>query len=374
MSEEKPAPAPWHANATGKSLLFIALVFVLRESQPLMVPVTSAVVLTFVLATPVRLMRQRGIPEFIGAGVLVTLLLASTTLLASTLMGPATQWWERAPTTLEQLVTQFDRLRSAVPMLAPPDPPAPRSFSRAPPPADPIKERIASESVTLTGVVIGRILAFSLSAAAGVILLYFLLASEHWLLSRTVEALRRRRTRALVLAGVRSAQRDIGRFLAALSLINIGVGIASGLAMAWIGLPNPLLWGAVAGILNFIPYIGPMMVGGLLLLAGVLSFPEDATSMVSPALAFIIIHAIESNLISPWFVGRHLSLSRVSVFLSVMFWGWMWGISGALLAVPILIGVRSLCKRNRRLRWVCVYLDDSSTAPSLRSLLIKESG
>jgi predicted PurR-regulated permease PerM len=129
------------------------------------------------------------------------------------------------------------------------------------------------------------------------------------------------------------------------------------------------LWGTVAGVLNFIPYIGPLVITGLLLLAGVSSF-QELWPMLAPPACFLAIHAVESNLVCPVFIGRRLSLSPISVFLSVMFWGWMWGIAGAMIAVPLLVGLRSVCKRNRRWRLLGVYLESNrSEPPSLRSLL-----
>lgn len=364
----QPSVEPARRGRVGKGLLFIGLVFLMKAAQALMMPIAVAVLLTFMLATPVRLMRARGIPEVYGAGVLVMALIGAVSLLVSSVIGPAAQWWERAPATLDQVIVQFDRLRAEIPLLAPPAAP-PRSLLRTPPPSDPVREKIASEGIALTGAVLGRILSFSISAAAAVILLYFLLSSEHWIVARTVEAIPRRRARALLLSGVRNAQREISRFLGALTVINIGVGIVTSLAMAGIDLPNPVLWGTVAAVLNFIPYIGPIIITGMLGLAGVASF-DTPGAILAPAGAFVLIHAVESNFISPWFIGRRLSLSRVSVFLSVMFWGWMWGIVGAMIAVPVLIGLRSVCRYSRRLRWLGVYLKPENVlTPSLRALL-----
>lgn len=388
MNVPPPSSSPQPPNWVAKGLFWIALVVFLKLGQPLLLPIVIAVVLTFVLATPVRLLRRRGIPEVAGAGVLVLALLGGTALLGSMLVNPVAEWAERAPTTLQQVIDQFDRLRSTIPLIAPPPKPTPeprpppatlsRLEARAAaaeeppkPPVDPLKERIAAESMELTGTVLGKGVTVGISAAAVVILLYFLLASEHWMLSRTVEAIPRRRTRALVLGGVRSAQREIGHYLAALAVINFCVGLVTAGAMMLLGMPNPILWGTVAGVLNFIPYIGPLMITGVLLIAGILSFPT-ADLMVAPAAVFLLIHAIESNLITPWFVGRKLSLSPLAVFLSVMFWGFLWGIAGAIIAVPILVVVRTVCKRNRRLRLLGIYLEGSKVAPpSLRSLLRK---
>ncbi len=388
MSTSDPPPLPRPPNWVSKGLFWIALAFAIKLGQPLLLPIAIAIVLTFVLATPVRLLRRRGIPELAGAGLVVLALMGSVGVLGGLLVNPATEWLERAPTTLQQVIDQFDRLRSTIPLIAPPKKPTPeprpppatlsrleaRAAASAPPPpepVDPIKERIAAEGYALTGEVLGRSVTVGISTAAVVILLYFLLASEHWMLSRTVEAIPRRRTRALVLGGVRSAQREIGHYLAALAVINTCVALVTTGALMALGMPSPLLWGVVAGVLNFIPYIGPLMITGVLLIAGILAM-DTAGMMIAPAAAFLLIHSIEANLITPWFVGRKLSLSPLAVFVSVMFWGFMWGIAGAIIAVPILVVARTVCKRNRRLRLLGIYLEGKdSNLPSLRSLLRK---
>lgn len=357
-----PRPAAWAL----RGLFVLALVFALREARDLLAPVLIAIVLTFLLAPGVRWLRRRGVPETLGALLLVTALLASTVPLAASLARPAALWWEAAPQTLAQLFELLERLRDAIPGLGPTA--RPGGLPAGEPP-DPLKERLASEGVALTGLVLGHGASFVVSAAATVILLYFLLASEHWMLSRCVEALPRRRTRALLLGGVRAAQREIGRYLAALTLINAGAGVATGLAVWALGLPNPTLWGAVAAVLCFVPYLGPLVIAALLLLAGIAAF-DHGLQMVAPALAFGLIHAVESNVVSPWIVGRRLALSAISVFLSVMFWGWLWGIAGALIAVPVLIALRSFAQRTRRLRLLRRFLEgDRRAPPSLRALL-----
>jgi predicted PurR-regulated permease PerM len=364
-------------TGAGQRLLLVAvMVLLMKVASALLVPIAVALVLTFVLAPLVRRLRLRGVPAPLGAGLVVLALLLVTVLAVSTLVGPASRWWDRAPATLADLSERLDHLRRSIPMLAPPAAPSaepghhPALNPGTPEPgADPLKERIANEGVALTRVVLGRILSFGLSAAATVILLFFLLASEHWMIASSVAAIPRRRTRALVLAGVRAAEREIARFIGTLAAVNLGVAIVTSAAMWWLALPNPVLWGAVAGVLNFIPYLGPVMTFGLLGLAGMVTF-DTAGAMLAPPFAFIVIHAIESNLISPWFVGRRLALSQLSVFLSVMFFGWLWGIAGALIAVPVLVGVRSLAKRNRNMRLWCAYLEGGHRqAPSLRVLL-----
>jgi predicted PurR-regulated permease PerM len=303
----------------------------------------------------------------LGAGLVVAAGLCTLALAGSMLANPAAEWWDRVPNTVRQLMDSADRVRQAVLEMTPG---APRKVKQtAAQRSDALTERIANEGVTFTRLVLGQMFSFALEAAATVILLYFLLASEHWLLSRTVEAVPRRRTRALIVGGVRQAQREIGLYLGTMTLINLGIGVATAFAMAAIGLPNPLLWGAMTAVLNYIPYLGPALMTGCLLLAGSMSFGADV-GMFGPPAAFLALHAIESNLVSPWVVGRRLRLAPLSVFLSVMFWGWLWGIAGAFVAVPILLGLRTICKRSKRFKLACIYMEgDVSPPPTLRALL-----
>lgn len=377
-----PAAAGWSQRAL-LGLLAIAVIGLLRFASALLVPVVAAFVLTFIFAPVVRRLKRHGITETLGAGVVVVALIGTVALLFSMLVGPAAEWWERAPTTLAQLTARFDHLNISLP--GTPQPPVGASSRAARQraaaaaaaaasqaqalPTESIKEQLANEGVALTRALIGRVVSFCVSAAATVILLYFLLASEHWVVSRSVEAIPRRRSRALFLAGLRSVQREISQLFGALAVVNFGLGVAMAVATWWLGLPNPVLWGVVSGALNFIPYLGPIIASVLLTLAGILTF-DTVPAMLAPAAALVVIHGIEANLVSPFFVGKRLFLSPVAMCLSVMFWGWLWGIAGAVMAVPILLAARAVCKRRRSLRIWHVYMEGSHRpVSSLRTLI-----
>jgi len=354
------APVPIHSAARtvastwwGRGVLFVAAVLLLEHARPLLLPVTIAIVFTFVLSTPVRALQRAGVSEYIGAGVVVVAVLGAAVLVLALVAAPAAAWWSRAPLIVHELVEALQRWRDALFPYA-----TPTQLIRAPaaPLPDPLGERLASEGWTFTRLAIGETISFAVSASATVILLYFLLASERWLVARTMAVVRRPRTRALILAGVRQAQRDIGRFIATMSLVNVALGIATGLALWAIGLPNPVLWGTTAAVLAFIPYLGPLLITLLLLLAGSVTF-GTGWEMLGPPAAFLVLHGIEANFLSPMIMGHRLQVRPVFVFLAVMVWGWLWGIAGAFLAVPLLLGLRAVCKRTRTLRVLCHYLD-----------------
>jgi predicted PurR-regulated permease PerM len=299
-------------------------------------------------------LRRAGIHEYAGAGIVIVAVLGVMVLLAMLIAAPAAAWWSRAPLIVHDLIEALQRWQDALfPYSTPP------SLAHAPvlaAPADTLGGRLAGEGWTFTRMAIGETISFALSASATVILLYFLLASEQWLVARTAAAIRRPRTRALVLSGFRQAQRDIGLFISTMSLVNLALGVATGLALWLIGLPNPVLWGTTTAVLAFIPYLGPLLIAVLLLLAGSVTF-GTGFAMLGPPAAFLVLHGIEANFLSPMIMGHRLRLSPVFVFLSVMVWGWLWGLAGAFIAVPLLLALRAVCKRVRRLRLVCVYLE-----------------
>lgn len=355
-----------------RGLLLIALIFLLKEASAIVLPVLVALILTFVLAPAVRTMRHHGMPEAVSAAMLVTTVVGCAVLGAALLAEPAAQWWERAPQALSQGLNRVDRWRASIPGFGPP---TERRAARAatPPPADPLRERLTSEGVALTAQLVGGGLKLMVSAAATTILLYFLLASEHWVLSRCIELLPHRpRLRCAVLSGLRAAQRDISRYMVSLTAINVVVGAVVAGAMWLLELPNPGLWGALAMLLNFIPYLGPLIMAGLLLAASTASSLGDGGvgALLAPVAAYLCIHGVEANFVTPQVVGKRLSMNPLSVLLSVMFWGWLWGVTGAVLAVPLLICPRSVSQRNRRMRPVALYLRGSDRpCPPLATLL-----
>ena len=352
--ERRAAIEPW----VGRGLLFVAIVLMLEHARPVLLPIAIAIVFAFVLSGPVRALRRRGVHEYLGAALVIVAVLAAMALLGALVAAPAAAWWSRAPEIVHQLVEALQGWRDALFPYAPPETLARSPAAGSPaggPPADPFNERLASEGWTFTRLAIGGTISFALSAAATVILLYFLLASEHWLVERTVQAIQRRRTRALLLSGFRQAERDIGLFISTMSIINIALGIATGAALALIGMPNPVLWGTTTAVLAFIPYIGPLLITVLLLLAGNVTYGAEVWMLAPPAV-FLLLHGIEANFLSPMFMGHRLRLRPLFVFLSVILWGWVWGIAGAFLAVPMLLALRAACRRTPRLRMVCTFL------------------
>ncbi len=361
LSPEPAARRPTSAWI-GRGLLFVAAVFLLKEARPVLLPIVLAIVFTFVLAAPVRALHRSGLHPYVGAGLVLTASLAAIALVFALVAAPAAAWWSRAPLIAHDLLETLQRWRDALFPYSTPAPLSRATVSGAAAAPDVFNERMAIEGWTFTRLAIGETLQFALSASATVILLYFMLASEQWLVARSVVALRSRRTRALVLAAFRQAQSDIGLFIATMSLVNVALGVATGIALWLIGLPNPVLWGTTTAVLAFVPYLGPLLIAILLLLAGSVSF-GTGIEMFGPPAAFLALHAVEANFLTPMIMGHRLRISPVFVFLSVIVWGWLWGIAGAFLAVPLLLGLRAVSRRVRSLKLAHAYLTGHEDVP-----------
>jgi predicted PurR-regulated permease PerM len=194
----------------------------------------------------------------------------------------------------------------------------------------------------LTQQVFGGTTALLSSAMVVIFLTYFLLASGQLFLQKLVGVLPQLKDKKTAVRIVRETEAQISVYLLVTTLINLGVGVATGAALALLGMPNAVLWGVVAGVLNFVPYIGGLVNTVILALAAFLAFEDTGRALMVP-LVFTAINILEGNLITPWVVGRRMRLNTVAVFVGLVFWWYLWGITGALLAVPMLATIKITC-------------------------------
>jgi predicted PurR-regulated permease PerM len=141
---------------------------------------------------------------------------------------------------------------------------------------------------------------------------------------------------------VHDVEGEVSHYLRTIVLINVGFGICVAGALAALGMPNAILWGVAAAALNFIPYVGAIVGTGSLFLAALITYDTIGPALLPPA-AYLIFHLIESAFVTPLVLGRRLELNAVAIFISLAFWGWMWGIVGALIAVPLLVVIKVFC-------------------------------
>ena len=320
--------------------IFILLVtFSFYFARDVFLPLVLAYLLSALLAPAVRWLGRIHIPEPVGAALILLVALSLLSYGTYRLSGPALDWVRDAPQNLQQIrvklggfirsVEQARETTKEIEKMAQGD-------TRADTPSVEVQRPGLGESI------LGGTQNFAFIAGATLVLLYFLLASGDLFLLKLVRVLPTLEDKKRAVEICREVEADIARYLWTVTLINAGLGAAVGTTMYLLGMPNPALWGVMAMFLNYIPYLGAFTGMIIVAITAVLTFDEPLR-IVAPPLAYFLIQALEGNFITPSALGTRLALNRVIIFVWLIFWGWIWGIPGALLAVPLLAIVKIIC-------------------------------
>lgn len=351
--EERPRPditklgelfgGPIDVRSVSLTGLFVlAFFYTLYFGRQFFLPVVLALLLSFLLAPLVRGLRRIHVPQAVGAAVVILGLLGAVSFGIYRLSGPAAEWMERAPEGLQRIERRVRQIRGPVEEVRQAAERVEQQVERmAGTDRSPTRE-VELRGDTLTGVVLSRTGSFLGNAIVMIVLLYFLLASGDLFLRKLVRVLPRLSDKKRAIEIARQTEQHISTYLVTVTLINVVLGVAVGVAMRLAGMPNPVLWGVAAGILNFIPYLGPLVMAAMLAAASILTFEGLGRAMVAPML-YLGINALEGYLFTPMLLGRRLTLNPVVIFLGIILWGFMWGIPGALLAVPVLATFKIFC-------------------------------
>ena len=197
------------------------------------------------------------------------------------------------------------------------------------------------------------------TVAVALVLALFLLASGDMFYLKLVQSFQTFTGKKRALKAVYDVERRVSRYLLTITIINAGLGISVGLYLFALGLPVPYVWGLAAFLLNFLPYIGGVIGAVLVGAYAIASFDSLGYAILAP-IGYQILTGVEGQFITPYLVGRRLELNTVAVFLTVVFWGWLWGIAGALVAVPFLVVFKVICENVTALNMIGHFLDKSS--------------
>ncbi|HZW08476.1 MAG TPA: AI-2E family transporter, partial [Phycisphaerales bacterium] len=179
--------------------------------------------------------------------------------------------------------------------------------------------------------------------------LFFMLASGDTFLAKLVKVIPRFQDKKQAVAIVHEIQEDIAVYVLTITLINAGMGAAVGVSLLALGVPNAALWGVMAAVLNYIPYIGAIVGVGIIALVSLVTFESVGYALLAP-LSYLLLTTLEANVVTPLILGRRLRLNPLVLFTAVIFWGWVWGVPGALVAVPITVAMRIMFDRIEQMR------------------------
>ncbi|SMF64679.1 AI-2E family transporter [Pseudobacteriovorax antillogorgiicola] len=332
----------WQINV----LCVLACVYTIYFAQALLLPIFMSLILYFLLAPFVRICHRWYIPKLASATFIMASFLSIIGFGISSLVGPANEWLKRAPNDISLLEGKLTAIK--------------QPFEQITTAAKKVEEVTAvgtgtDQSIEVTqypglGDMVFDVTseAFMTIASTLVLLFFFLVYGEVFLrkLDQIFSQDRRGKFDGSI---VRSIKAGISIYLLTYTTINICLGAIASFVFWILDMPNPVLWGALAGCLNYIPYIGPMVGVVIISMVSLLSFESNVQAMLPPTIYFII-NAIEGQIITPILLGQRLSLNPLVVLLSIILWGWTWGAAGAILSAPLLAVFKIICENVPSLR------------------------
>jgi predicted PurR-regulated permease PerM len=311
------------------ALLIICIVAVLYVAKAFFLPITMAFVIGTMLSPAARFLEQRGIPRAISAVLIVAAAFAVVAFMVGLIAAPVMEWSTRLPelgSLMKDKLHVFDRplwlWRELQGMLGGSETLPGASFQLP-------KIEWMQPTVEFLSPTFAQFLLF-------LVTLILFIASWQELRRALVMTFAGHASRLRTLRILNSIEVHLGSYLLMVTMINLGVGVATGIICALTGMPNPAALGALATTLNFIPIIGPVVMFVILTVVGVIAFPTLAAGLVAPA-AFAAMTFLEGHFLTPVIVGRRLELNALAVFITLAFWTWLWGPMGAFLSSPLLI-------------------------------------
>ena len=393
QTEMAPAPSPerrgWRIERA--ALLWLAILVTLSVvvlARSFLMPVMLAILLAITLA-PIRQRADAiGLPSGLTSILLVGALVAGVVALGVLLSGPVRSYIDDAPAIVADVERKLREVSEAIETVSEAgeelgrvtgaeseaaesveEENAPGAAARAS--VDPGESRgAAREVVVASGPGLATRAATTAPGILGqmvlaIALLYFLLSAGDTFRRRLIEAVPLRADKRRIEEISDTVQATLGRYFLTVALINAGLGVTIGLALFALGMPNPILFGTMAAVLNFIPYLGAIAGVAITGAIGIVTFDTLGQAGLAAGVYFALT-TLEGNFVTPSAVGRNLNLNPVLVFLSVAFWGWAWSFIGMFLAVPILISVRVLCEKVPALARIAPFLagEDGDAPPT----------
>jgi predicted PurR-regulated permease PerM len=319
--------------------LALALPFALRAGAEFFLPVTAALVIAIALVPLLEWFERHRLPSSLAALICVLLFITIANLAVASIVLPATEWVrllpERIPRIRETLEPLFDVYASLERFI------------------DDIVTEFGSGSAGAARTVTveppnSMLDLIATSAPHAAIQMFFALLVIFFFLAGWTRMRRQTITTRASFDGAMTTARVIQQvvdatstYLGTITLVNVGMGATVAVILWMLGMPTPLMWGGIVAVLNYIPYLGPIASLMLLGLGGLMAFADPWYAML-PALTFAGIHLVEANILTPSLVGRRLTINPLLILVALSFWAWVWGTTGALLAVPLLIILKTV--------------------------------
>ena len=328
------------------ALTLIAITYTLYFAAAIILPFVLALFLTALLSPALQLINRRlRVPRAIAALILIFAVFMVVWAVGYLVVVPASNWIAKIPQSLPTLIEKLSFLQRPMKLLEQ----GLKAFQDAVP-SDGAQKVVEVKQSTDVG---GKMLGIGTTVLAGgrafvgqgltvMLLLFFFLASSESLLRRIVEIMPRFDDKRRVVSIVSETEESISHYLLTVSLMNALVGLLTGFAVWLLGMSDPVLFGTISFLLNYVPILGPLTGVVIFFFAGLFSFPT-AFQALFPAGIYLGIHILEGEIVTPMLLARRFTLNPIMVISSLIFWDWLWGIPGALLSTPLLAVIKIVC-------------------------------
>jgi predicted PurR-regulated permease PerM len=352
-------PSPRYLARASRALVVLAALAVtamLYFGHEVFIPVALALLFAMVLSNAVEGLHRWGLPRAVSALLMLLILITSIGAATDFLMEPAQQWLASAPRTIqvvERKIRPIERWMHRIEGLTHRAEMGSQHGPVSAPGPAPAATLSGSDVLTATGATLAEVVTI-------VILAVFLLSGGPPMLARMAASLGSDLQAVHALRVIDAIRREVGRYYGTIALINLGLGAATAVAMLLLGMPNPYLWGAVAAVLNFIPYVGSATTLALLAAVALVSF-DDLGHVFGVIGSYLALATLEGQVVQPLLVGRRLDLNPIIVFLAVWFGGWFWGVAGIVIAVPGLVALKVAATHSEDAAAVVAFLSPSGS-------------
>jgi predicted PurR-regulated permease PerM len=320
-------------------LFILAIFYTIYFMRAILLPLVLALLLSYLLRPIVRSLARLKIAPAFGAAIVLTTLITTIGYGIFSLATPAASWLEKAPYSLQEFQRKLSPIKHPIEKVAQ----ASGEIEKLATPANSqAKTAVELKRHPIAETLVGRTPEFIVSSVLFFILLYFLLAYDGVFLRKLIKLLPTLSDKKRAVSIASEIEANVSRYLFTVTAINLCLGLAVGTTAGLLGLRNPIMWGVLVAVLNFVPYLGALTGIICITLGAVLSFDSVGYALLFPAV-YLAFAALEGNFVTPWVMGRSLTLNPVIILLSLTFWGWLWGIAGVILAVPILAAFKIFC-------------------------------
>jgi len=342
---------PFDISSIALAGLFILAVFyTIYFMRSILLPLVLALLLSYLLRPIVRGLARLKIPLPVSSALLLIGFFGLIGYGISTLAAPTAGWLAKAPAGFTELQQKLLPVRKSVAQVTQATGEIEKLTS-----TNSETKAIELKRHPITETLFVRTPEFVASAVLSLILLYFLLVYDQTFIAKLVKLLPTLSDKKTAVGIAHDIESQISRYLFTITAINVCLGLAVGCAVGLLGLPNPVMWGAMVALLNFVPYLGALTGIICMTIGATLSFDSLEYALVFPAV-YLALGVLEGSFVTPWVMGRSLTLNPVIILLSLTFWGWMWGIAGIILAVPILAAFKILCAHIKPMEPLAEFL------------------